>query len=188
MPQTVFLDTGVLLDYIENRHQEIRDIIAQLILLHKKGRIVLATSIFNVAELLDKEFEIRFSGWGLNERMAFDEIRKLRGNEKLFKDVCEKNKTSIEKGVNSLVFENELPILYFPEGSQYEELYDLIYRYQLESQDALIVTAALANKVTYFLSNDAYLVKKIKDMLDTYNLRKEPSRTAFRRNVIEAIA
>lgn len=149
---------------------------------------MLATSIFNIAELLDKEFEIRFSGWGLNERMAFDEIRKLRSNEKLFRDVCEKNKSSIEKGVKGLVFENELPILYFPEEpSQYEELYNVIYRYQLESQDALIVTAALANKVTYFLSNDDYLVRMIRPILDSYNLRDEQSRNDFRRNVLEAI-
>ena len=70
MAQMVFLDTNVILDYLESRNQEVRDIIAQLLLLYKKGRVILATSVFNVAELVDKEFQIRFIGVCVNERMS----------------------------------------------------------------------------------------------------------------------
>jgi hypothetical protein len=40
MAQTVFLDTDVILDYLENRNKEVRDLVAQLLLLHEKGRII----------------------------------------------------------------------------------------------------------------------------------------------------
>jgi predicted nucleic acid-binding protein len=60
MVQVIFLDTNVILDYLENRNQEVRDVIAQSLLLHKKGRIILATSVFNIAELIDQEFQNLF--------------------------------------------------------------------------------------------------------------------------------
>jgi predicted nucleic acid-binding protein len=188
MAQTVFLDTNVMLDYLENRNKEVRDVVAQLLLYHKKGRIVLATSVFNVAEIIDKEFEIHFMGWCVNERMSFDEISSRRREEKLFKEISEKNKNNIEKRIKGFIFENNIILFTFSgESPQYKELYDLIYQRQLQSQDALVVATALANKVTYFLSNDSNLISKIGEMLDTYNLRDEGLRKAFRDDVLEAI-
>ncbi len=74
MAETIFLDTNIMLDYIENRHQEVRDIIAQLLLFHRKNIIILSTSIFNLAELIDKEFEIHFIGSLLSQKLSYDEI------------------------------------------------------------------------------------------------------------------
>jgi predicted nucleic acid-binding protein len=187
--QTVFLDTGVILDYLENRNQEVRDIIAQLLLLHKKARIVIATSVFNVAEMIDKGFEIHFIGWCLNERMSYDEIiNKLRKDEKLFMEISKENQKVVEKRIKDFMFKNQIAVLPFSgDTEEYEELYNLIYRRQLRSQDALIIATALANKVTYFLSNDSDLIGKIGDMLDAYNLRDESLRKAFRNDVLEAV-
>lgn len=192
MVQTAFLDTCIILDYIENRKREVSDIIAQLLLLHKKGRIILATSIFNVAELIHNEFEIHFIGWCLKERMPYDEILgKLRRDEKLFREVSEKNKKSVEKRISDFIFKKEIRILSpnFADEEQYRELYNLIYEYQFFPQDALIVYTALTNKVTYFLSNDNSLIQKIikNGLLDAYNLREPKHRKSFRDNVLEAI-
>jgi predicted nucleic acid-binding protein len=188
MAQIVFLDTDVILDYLESRNQEVRDTIAQLLLLHKKGKIVLATSVFNIAELIDKEFEIHFIGWCLKERMSYDEtVNKLRRDEKLFREISEKNKKDIEKRVENFIFKNEIVVFSFSGTEQYKELYDLIYRLNLKSQDALVVATALTNEVTYFLSNDSNLTDKIGDMVDTYNLRDKNLREAFRSSVVEAV-
>jgi predicted nucleic acid-binding protein len=189
MVQTVFLDTNVILDYLENRHHEVRDIIAQLLLLHKKGRIALATSIFNVAEVIDKEFEIHFSGWCINERMSFDEMSRSRRNEKLYREVSEKNKNTVEKRIKEFISQNEIILLTLPgDASRYGELYDLVYSYQLQSQDALMIAAALANNATYFLSNDSDLIKSVSDIFPyAYDLRNEGRRKAFRNDVLEAI-
>jgi len=188
MVQAVFLDTSVMLDYLENRNQEVRDVIAQLLLLHKKGRIVLATSVFNVAEVIDKEFDIHFMGWCMNERMSFDEINARRKDEKLFREISEKNKNNVEKRIKEFIFKNEIMLFTFSgDAPQYDELYNLIYQNQLQSQDALIVATALANKATYFLSNDSNLISKIEGMLNTYNLRNENRRKAFHNDVVEAI-
>ena len=194
MAQIVFVDTNVILDYLENRNQDVRDIVAQLLLLHKKGRVTLATSVFNVSELIDKEFEICFIGACVNERMSYDEIiRKLRGNKKLYRQIAETGKKEIEKKIKDFIFKNEIEVLSpsFNDSEQYQELYGLIYDHQLSSQDALIVLTALLSNVTYFLSNDSDLVDTISNSksLDLYScdLRNEVQRTNFRNSVVEAI-
>jgi predicted nucleic acid-binding protein len=188
MVQIVFLDTSMILDYLENRNQEVRDVIAQLLLLHKKGRIILATSVFNVAEAIDKEFEIHFMGWCMNERMSFDEINARRRDDKLFGEISEKNKENIAKRIKDFIFRNEIMLFPFSgDAPKYEEFYNLLYQFKLQSQDAIVVATALVNKVTYFLSNDSDLVTKIRDIFDAYNLRDKNLREAFRNSVLEAI-
>jgi len=190
MTQIVFLDTNVILDYLENRNQEVRDIIAQLLLLHRKGRIILATSVFNIAELVDKEFQIHFIGTCINDRMSYDEIMsKLKRDRKLYKQIAEKNKDKIEKKIESFIFKNKIEIftLSFNNPQQYQEIYKLIYDRQLRTQDALIVATALSNNATYFLSNDSELVNTIGDLLNSYNLRDKKQLENFRDSVVEAI-
>jgi hypothetical protein len=188
MAQIVFLDTDVMLDYLENRNQEIRDIVAQLLLLHKKEKITLVTSVFNMAELIDKEFEIHFIGWCLKERMSYDEtFSKLRKDEELFKAISEKNEKGIKKRIEDFVSKNRITILSFSETEDYKSLYDLVYRRKLKSQDALVVAAALEWKATYFLSNDANLIDKIADLFHAFKLRDKSAREAFRSNVLEAV-
>ena len=188
MVQVAFLDTDIILDCLESRNQEVRDIVAQLLLLHKKGRIVLATSVFNIAELIDKEFQIHFIGWCLKERMSYDEVMsKLNKDEKLFKEISNKNKGEIERRIEDFIFKKGIHILSLSGEEEYKEIYNLIYERNLRSQDALIVATALTNKVTYFLSNDSNLVSRIGDLLDVYNLRDRKMLDSFRRDVLEAI-
>ena len=194
--QTCFLDTNIILDYLENRNEEVRDIIAQLLLFHKQGKIVLASSAFNVAELIDKEFEINFIGHLISERLSYDEIMKKKGNKKLFREISEKAKEKIEEKIKKFIFNNGIEILSLSfgdgdekESNDYDDLYKLIYEYQFSSQDALIVSTALSNEVTYFLSNDSDIVKQINNngLIDTYNLRDKTQRDGFRNNVLETL-
>jgi len=196
--QTVFLDTCVILDYLENRDAEIRDIVAQLLLFHEKGKITLATSIFNIAELIDKEFEIHFIGHLVSERLSYDEIWKKKGNKRLFREISERNKEIIERRIKDFIIGKEICVLsptFDEEGGEkelesYEELYRLIYEYQLSSQDALVVATALSNGVTYFLSNDQDLVKQINNngLIDAYCLKDENQRKSFKNNVLDSLA
>ena len=188
MNQSVFLDTDVMLDYLENRNKDVRDIVAQLLLLHKKAKISLVTSAFNIAELIDKEFEIQFIGWCLRERMSYDEtVSKLKRDERLLRTVSESCKNSIEKGIQEFIFKNEIGVLSLPQDYQFQELYDLIYKRQLKSQDAVNVATASSCKVTYFLTNDSNLAEKIGDLFDVYKLREQTLREAFRDTVLESV-
>lgn len=190
MMQTVFLDTNIVLDYLENRNQGVRDAVAQLLLLHKKGRLLMATSVFNVVELIDKEFEIGFIIACVGERMSYDEIiSKVRKDRKLYRQVAEKKKNKVEKAISDFLFQNKIEVLSlrFKDSTSYEELYKLIYDYQLKLEDALIVATALANDATYFLSNDSDLVNVIGDLLQCYNLRDNVQRESFHNDVLEAV-
>jgi len=186
MVQVVFLDTNVILDYLEGRDEAVRQIVERLLDLHKNGRVVLATSILNIAEFICKEFDLHFGKWGLAQKLAFDEIQKLRKNRKIFADVTKDN--SVREKIEAFAYKNGVALYSVPpEVDECDRLYELIYRYQLESQDALIVAAALTNNATYFLSNDSMLVKKTSDILDGYNLQNEQSRNTFLKDVLEAI-
>ena len=186
--QIVFLDTNIILDYLENRNPEVRDIIAQLLPPHRKGKIRLATSVFNVAELIDKEFDIHFMSWCLNQRMSSDEVLNKRNrDEKLFEEISEKNRKEIEKRVNKFASKNEIGILSISPEELQQDIYELIYRHKLQCQDALMIATALANKVTYFLSNDSNLIRKTSELFDGYSLRDPILREAFRNNVLESI-
>jgi predicted nucleic acid-binding protein len=188
MVQVVFLDTNVILDYLEERDKAVKDVVERLLNLHKNGRVVLATSVFNIAESIDKEFDIHFGKWGLTQKLAFDEIQRLRRDWRKFADVSKKHRYSVKENIETFASKNGIAIYSVPaEAEQYEQLYELIYKYQRESQDALIVAAALTNRATYFLSNDAELIVKTRDVLYGYNLRDEGSRNAFLRDVLEAI-
>jgi predicted nucleic acid-binding protein len=188
MTQIVFLDTDVILDYLENRDVEVRDTVAQLLLLHKKGRVILATSIFNIAELIDKELEIHFFGWCINKRMSYDEVINRRNRDKeLFKKVSKDNKNKVGDNIKKFIIDNDIRILYLCNEENNEKIHELIYERNLRSQDALIVTTAITNNATYFLSNDRDLTNEISDLLNTYNLRNKDQRKEFHDSVLEAI-
>lgn len=190
MGQVIFLDTNVILDYLENRNKEVKEVVTQLLDLHKEDRIVLTTSIFNIAELIDKEFQIYFIKACISERMSGDEIiSKLRRDRKLYKQVAERNKSRVEKKIRNFIFKNKIEILSpsFDDPKDYKEIYGLIYNYQLRSQDALIVATAILNNATYFLSNDSELVNTIDDLTNSFNLRNRRHLENFRDNVLEAI-
>ena len=194
MIQIVFLDTNVILDYLENRNQGVRDIIAQLLLLHKRGRVILATSVVNMAELIDKEFQIHFIGACVNERMSYDEIMKKMGRDKkLYRQIAETSKKEIEKRIKDFIFRNEIKVLSpsFDDSERDQEVYGLLYNHQFSSQDALIIFTAVSNDATYFLSNDLDVVNTISNSqsinLYSYNLRDDHQREVFHDTVLGAI-
>ena len=193
MTQVVFLDTNIILDYIENRNSKVRDVVAQLLLFHQKGTVVLATSVFNVAELIDKEFEIHFIGDLMAEKLSYDEIYRQKGDKEHFREVAENKKQRIKQKIEQFIFQNEIEILTlsFKEEDKnsggYVDLYELIYKYQFSSQDALMIATALNNNVTFFLSNDSDLIKQINNnsLIDTFNLRDEKQREDFKNTVLD---
>lgn len=188
MVQRIFLDTNIMLDYLENRNAKVRDLIALLLSLHERNRIIMTTSSFNIAELIDKEFEIQFSGWCFNQKMSFDEIHRQKNNDEFFRTICKSNKSTIEKRVTDFIFKNEIEILHLNIEEQYQEVLNLIYQFNLSSQDALIFATAKSNNVTYFLSNDSDFIKKIGEghPFYIYNLRNNEERDSFKNSVLEA--
>ena len=190
-PPIVFLDTYIILDYIEIRNREVHELLSTLFLLHQKNKIRLATSIFNIAEVIDKEFQIHFIGEFLKEKLSYDEIAKKRGDRKEFRRISKKFQEDIEKKVRKFIFEKGILIFSLPLETEedYQELYNLIYEYQFSSQDALIILTALKNNVTYFISNDHEIVQKINDngWMYVYNLRDEDQRKEFKNSFVEAL-
>jgi len=190
MGDVFFLDTNVILDYLEKRNQDVIDILAQLLHFHSKGRIVVATSVFTVAELMDTEFQIRFIGECINDRMSGDEIiSKLNRDKELYRQVAERNKEKVSSKVKDFIQRNQIEVLSLPSSQvwDYEDLYKLLYNHFLRTQDALIAATALANNVNYFLSNDDDLVHIMGKLLHTFNLRDKEQRETFRDSVLKAI-
>lgn len=199
MIQIFFLDTNVILDYLENRNQEVRDIVAQLLLFHKNGSIELATSVFNMAEVIDKEFQIHHIGTLLSNKMSYDEVLRQRGKKNQYREEARGYTTSVKRKIKRFIFDNDIKMLDLepfqtgrvegPSTSTYEELYDLIYSHQFASQDALIIGTALCNGTTYFLSNDTDIVNEITEngILDAYNLRDPKQRKDFKDNVLQTL-
>lgn len=190
MGDVFFLDTNVILDYLEKRNQDVIDILAQLLHFHSKSRIVVATSIFTVAELIDTEFQIRFIGECINDRMSGDEIiSKLNRDKEMYRQVSEKNREKVASKVKEFIAKNQIEVLSLPSSQawDYEELYKLLYNNLLRTQDAFIAATAIANNVNYFLSNDTDLVNIMGKLLHTFNLRDKDQRETFRDSVLKAI-
>lgn len=190
MTYIIFLDTNVILDYLEDRNKDVSEVINQLLHLHKDGSLLLATSIFNIAELIESEFEIHFFGWCIKEKMSYDEtIRKRRGNLRYYEMVSEKNRNKIEKKIRQFIEDNEIALLHLSinDVEEFEEIYELTLNSYLSSQDAMITATAIANDVTYFLSNDRELVNKISQngLLYAFNLHDPRQRETFLDNVLK---
>lgn len=191
MVDIFFLDTNILIDYLENRDEEVSDVVSKLLLLNKNGKIILATSIFNIAELLEKELEIAFYGQCIKRKMSSDEIyRQARSRQTFFEEALEKCRSKLESKVRKMIETNDITLLYLPEDVQHlEQVCDLGVNNYISSQDVMIVTTALANKATYFLSNDKELVKKLSQngSLYVFDLSDERQRETFLDTVLETV-
>lgn len=191
MGDVIFLDTNVILDYLEKRNQDVIDIVAQLLHFHSKGKIVIATSVFTVAELIDTEFQIRFIGECINDRMSGDEIiSKLNKDKELYRQIAETNKAKVANKVRDFVVRNQIEVLSLPSSEfwDYEELYKLLYNHLLRPLDALIVATAISNNVKYFLSSDMDLIDAVGKLLPhTFSLRDKTQRDTFRDGVLKVI-
>jgi predicted nucleic acid-binding protein len=191
LTDTFFLDTNVLLDYLERRNREVFDVVSELLQLNKKGKIVLATSIINLAELLEIELDIAFYGKCMKKRMSYDEImRHLRTRDRVFEMALDDCKIKLESKVKKLFDGNSILLLSLPDDSEpFEQICDLGLNQCLSSQDLVMITTALAYSMTYFLSNDEDLVKKISQQGWFYavDLKKDNQRETFRNTVLKVI-
>jgi predicted nucleic acid-binding protein len=189
MADLIFVDTNILLDYLENRNKEIEEIFSKLLYLSKKGKIVVATSIFNIAEVLHKELDITAYGQCMKKKLSYDDIMSLvRNRNTAFEEALVNCRNSLESKIRRLIETDNLVLLYLPDDVQnVEQLYELGLGSYLQSQDAIVLATAIANNATYFLSKDGPLVKRIKpsDIPYAYDLKKEESRKTLNDTVLK---
>ena len=162
----------------------------KMLKLHNEGKIIITTSIYNIAELLDVELEINFFIDCMKKKMSGDEIlNKKRRDQKYYKSIANINKKTIEKNISNFINDNEIEILKLPFEEKENEklLYHLLYNYCLRSQDAFIASTAIHTKADYFLTNDDNLLNSIKNDITSYNLRDKGQRDLFNRTFLEAI-
>ena len=168
---TVFLDTNVILDYLENRDDNVRYLIEEMI---RSPKVKIVTSVFNVIEVIDKEKDIVFIGKLLLKRYSFDEISKMRRN----RTINNEDKNLIGDRINQFlgVINEES---YTLDEKGFTKAMELIQEHDLQSQDALIVATFLTIEGSdYFLSNDSDLIKELNEykICNSYNLHKEKDR------------
>ena len=187
----IFLDTNVILDYLEGRRQEVKQVVRRLLEMHEKGTVELATTVMNVAELIDKEFEIHFLNQCLSEKMTSDEIyRKMRDRQrtnKAYVNFVNEHRSKVGDKVEAFIAKNGIGIV-APDGDWKEDFYMLVQERRVQTQDAFIVATILSADADYFLTNDEELRQLVEDLINTYNLRRPEQLEDFRNSVLEAIA
>jgi predicted nucleic acid-binding protein len=189
LTNTFFLDTNVLLDYLEKRHEAVHKVVSELLQLNREGKVNLATSIFNLAELLDKELEIAFYLRCMKRRMSCDDIiKKARSRGAYYERALEKCRDKLWLRMRKLIEDNNFLILSLPDDiDPFEQICELGINRFLSSQDVMVVATALANSIPYFLSNDKQLVNKLSEhgWFYVYNLREDNQRETFCNDVLK---
>ena len=168
MKLIIFLDTCVLLDYIENRDRTISHFIQTII---DDPEIKIATSIFNIIELLDKMQEIRHMAKLVTQnKYSFDEIARDRHIKKLSKTEREE----ILEDINKFQENSKIIVYQMDKKTGYDEVIDLLSKIDLKSQDALIVGSYATSESMMFLSKDSNLTKNIKGELpEVYHMKND---------------
>jgi len=146
-----FLDTNILLDYLENRDQEI----VYLLNRSRRSNVTLITSSINLVEVFDKEQEIYFIGKLVLKRLSFDEILRQKRNRHLE----EHEKREIASKINRFLEEFKIKV-YALDESGYSLAFQLMQDLDLNSQDALILSVFLLSDAKYFLTKDKELAKQ----------------------------
>lgn len=181
----IFLDTNVLLDVLEDRNEAVEELFSQLVERHKNGEIQLSTSIYNITELLDKEFELSYFHECMKEKISSDVILRRRGTPGFFCERSVRNKAAIIERVNNFLEHSELHIHSSTLPIEMREtLYDILGDRGIRSQDAIIISCALHNEADYFFTNDNNLKKALLDLFYTFNLTHEQDRDTILRTVL----
>lgn len=155
----IFLDTGVLLDYIKNRDREVSNMVYDMI---QSEKISISTSIFNIIELLDKLQEIRHMGKLVTEnKHSFDEISKDRHIKKL----SETERQEILQELNNFQKESKIIVYQMDKKIGYDEVIRLLSKIDLKSQDALILGSYSTSESNLFLTKDEKMAKNAKKEL-----------------------
>ncbi|NJE26615.1 hypothetical protein E3E22_08300 [Thermococcus sp. MV5] len=185
------LDTNVLLDYIEKRDEKIVHFINKdLKPLAKKNKLTLGTTIYNVAELLDKEFEINLQLNLIRKRLSADKILNISKNKQRTISYITRSNDShswvlskVQKRIWRIL--SMLEIFYVAEISErdYTILEKLVLEGILSSQDAMIIltTIKLGENYVYFLTGDQGIIKSpvANDYLEIFDSKNEQHRESL---------
>jgi len=182
----IFLDTNIMLDVIENRNKEVKQFFNQLKKRHKNGNIQLSTSIYNITELLDKEFEISYFQECMKEKISGDVIIRRRGARVFYCERSIRNKDKIIERVNNFLENSEIHIHYSTLPIEEREmLYNLLGDRGIRSQDAIIISCALHNESDYFFTGDGNLKNALPDIIYAFDISKEQDRDTILRTVLD---
>ncbi|MCB9361888.1 hypothetical protein H6504_00490 [Candidatus Woesearchaeota archaeon] len=164
----VFLDTCVLLDYIENRDRTVAHLIQTMI---EDESIEIATSIFNIIELLDKVQEIRHMAKLVTQnKFSFDEIARDRQS----KNLSESERNDILSDINKFQEDSSIIVYQMDKSKGYAEVVRLLSEINLKSQDALIVGSYSTSEAEIFVSKDSSLLKAIKNQIpNSYHVKND---------------
>jgi len=181
----IFLDTNIILDVIENRNKEVKQFFNQLTRRYKNGEIQLSTSIYNITELLDKEFEISYFQECMKEKISGDVIIRRRGSRAFYCERSIRNKEKIVERVNNFLEKSELHIhsSTLPMDER-EMLYKLLGDRGIRSQDAIIISCALHNEADYFFTSDGNLKNALPDIIYAFDISREQERDTILRTVL----
>ena len=160
----IFLDTNILIDYFEMRDRKVVTFICNLI---EDENIEIITSIYNFVELIDKLQQIKHMGKLVLKKHSYDEIARSK-----IKDLTYDEREEITEDINKFIQENiSIEIL---SGDGYLTALDIISDFNIESQDALIITAYLNSEAEIFLTKDENLLKEIrKEISHCYHIKKD---------------
>lgn len=103
-----FLDTNIILDYIENRNRETASFVYGI--LHNPN-IKVSTSFFNLVETIDKIQEIRHIGKLIVEnKYSFDEIVRAKKTKAL----SSSERKKIMDDINDFIHKNKIVVYMLP--------------------------------------------------------------------------
>lgn len=191
----LIFDTNILIDYCEKRDEEIKKYVKDYILpLYRKGQITIGTTFVNLAELLDKEFEISFQLMLIKKKYTPDTIIKITRSKNntitCIKKFNDSFKLKLERRINKKMCEllSKLTVFYLSHltHDDYAILKKLIMEGILSSQDALITLIIYKlGGYTYFLTKDNGLINSpiADNYIEIYNMHSEKQR----KNLIERL-
>jgi len=195
----VILDTNILLDILEKRNEKVVDFYKKCLLqFNKKGIITLGTTIYNIAEVLDKELELNFQMELLKRRLTADEIlRTSRNRQQLSRELNSMNEElrekfykKINKKLETILKNMKIFGLDEVTPDDYAVLHDLILNGHLQSQDAMIVLTAYKareySSLSSLITKDGYLVDS--PLVNRYIEMYHPLRSRDVESFLEAIS
>jgi predicted nucleic acid-binding protein len=155
----IFLDTNLMIDYLENRNQKVVIFLQKLF---ENKNIEVSTSFFNQIELIDKIQEITHLGnLVIKRKYCFDEIIRAKREKELIPSEREKIFNDIEN-----FFKDKKIKRYILESKDARTTGEIITSMNLESQDALIISTYHTSQADMFLSNDKKLIDNVKNKIE----------------------
>ena len=197
--QPVFIaDTNILIDFVERRNKSVVNSLKLLIRSSKKEVLILGTTIYNVAEFLDKMSCLVMMMRLLKKRYSPDYIIRTSNNKSQYaRTIARENIDEAQFKIDVLkkiwmVFDNFAVFLpSFLDLKIVEEiklLEKLVVDNFIQSQDAMILHLvskinAISNFGAYFLTRDQYIL----DVASSYAYTLDPSKSDEVQRVLKSI-